>query len=235
MTWRHFLRTLVVAVLGAVALALATHARAEGGEEPSIVSPQEIESAQATASVAGPDERVAEAGKTEKTASRKGAKPAVRSAAPDEEAGAESVSGSAGSMTARLTGRVSDAARAGALKPLIVRFASENSLPYELADAVVRIESRYNARARNGGNLGLTQVNLRTAQSLGYKGDAAGLLDAETNLQYGLRYLAKAYSLAGGDTCGTILRYQFGHRTQAMTAASRAYCARVKTIIAAAE
>jgi soluble lytic murein transglycosylase-like protein len=231
MTWRHFLRTLVVAVLGAVALALATHARAEGGEGPSVVSPQEIESAQATASVAGPDESVAEAGKTEKTASRKGAKPAVRSAATDEEAGAESVSGSA----PRVTGRVSDAARAGALKPLIVRFASENSLPYELADAVVRIESRYNARARNGGNLGLSQVNLRTAQSLGYKGDAAGLLDAETNLQYGLRYLAKAYSLAGGDTCGTILRYQFGHRTQAMTAASRAYCARVKTIIAAAE
>jgi soluble lytic murein transglycosylase-like protein len=226
---------LVVAVLGGVALALATHARAEGGEGPSIVSPQEIESAQTAASAAGPDEGVAEAGKAEKTAPRKGAKQTARSAAPDAEASAESVSGSAGSMPARVTGRVSDAARASALKPLIVRFASENSLPYELADAVVRIESRYNARARNGGNLGLTQVNLRTAQSLGYKGDAAGLLDAETNLQYGLRYLAKAYSLAGGDTCGTILRYQFGHRTQAMTAASRAYCARVKTFIAAAE
>jgi soluble lytic murein transglycosylase-like protein len=127
------------------------------------------------------------------------------------------------------------AVRATGLKPLIARYASENALPYELADAVVRLESRYNARARNGVNLGLTQVNLRTAQSLGYKGDAAGLLDAETNLRYGLKYLARAYSLAGGDTCGTILRYQFGHRTQAMTAASRLYCARVKTIIAVAD
>jgi soluble lytic murein transglycosylase-like protein len=121
------------------------------------------------------------------------------------------------------------------LKPLIVRHASENGLPYELADAVVRLESRYNAGARNGPNMGLTQINVRTAQALGYQGSAAGLLDAETNLRYGLKYLAKAYKLAGGDTCGTILRYQFGHRTQTMTSASRAYCAKVKVIAAAAE
>jgi soluble lytic murein transglycosylase-like protein len=131
--------------------------------------------------------------------------------------------------------RLSDAVRASALKPLIARYASENDLPYELADAVIRIESRYNAGARNGPNMGLTQINFRTAQSLGYEGAAAGLLDAETNLRYGLKYLAKAYKLAGGDTCGTILRYQFGHRTQTMTGASRAYCAKVKVITAAAE
>jgi soluble lytic murein transglycosylase-like protein len=132
-------------------------------------------------------------------------------------------------------GTLADAARAGSLAPLIARYASENHVPFELADAVVRLESRYNVGARNGPNLGLTQVNLRTAQSLGYKGDAAGLLDAETNLQYGLKYLAQAYRLAGGDTCGTILRYQFGHRTQAMTKASRIYCSKVTTIMAAAE
>ena len=99
-----------------------------------------------------------------------------------------------------------------------------------MADAVVRLESRYNPGARNGTHMGLTQINVRTAQSLGYAGPAAGLLDAETNLRYGLKYLAKAYKLAGGDTCGTILRYQFGHRTQTMTSASRAYCAKVKVI-----
>jgi len=131
--------------------------------------------------------------------------------------------------------RPSDASRALALKPLIARYASENGLPYELADAVIRLESRYNAGARNGPNMGLTQINVRTAQSLGYKGDAAGLFDAETNLRYGLTYLATAYKLAGGDTCGTLLRYQFGHRTQTMTAAYRAYCAKVKVITAAAE
>ena len=83
--------------------------------------------------------------------------------------------------------------------------------------------------------MGLTQINVRTAQSLGYQGGAAGLLDAETNLRYGLKYLAGAYRLAGGDTCGTILRYQFGHRTQTMTGASRVYCAKVKVITASAD
>ena len=57
-------------------------------------------------------------------------------------------------------------------------------------------------RARNGPNVGLTQINAGTAQSLGYTGEASGLLDAETNLRYGLKYLAQAYKLAGGDTCG---------------------------------
>ncbi len=127
--------------------------------------------------------------------------------------------------------RVADTLKATALKPLIARYALQHNLPYGLADAVVRLESRYNAAARNGPNLGLTQVNLRTAQSLGYTGDARGLFDAETNLRYGLKYLAQAYKLAGGDMCGTILRYQFGHRTQTMTNASRVYCAKVKTIM----
>ena len=77
--------------------------------------------------------------------------------------------------------------------------------------------------------------NAGPRQGLGAYSAAAGLLDAETNLRYGLKYLAKAYKLAGGDTCGTILRYQFGHRTQTMTGASRAYCAKVKVITAAAE
>jgi soluble lytic murein transglycosylase-like protein len=117
----------------------------------------------------------------------------------------------------------------------VERYASEHDLPYALADAVIRIESRYNPIVRNGPNMGLTQINFRTAQSLGYQGNAAGLLDAETNLRFGLKYLAQAYRLAGGDTCGTILRYQFGHRTQTMTRASRIYCAKVKTLTAKAD
>jgi len=128
-----------------------------------------------------------------------------------------------------------DASRAGALKPLVAQYASENGVPYELADAVVRLESRYNSSARKGPHMGLTQINVRTAQSLGYKGDAAGLLDAETNLRYGLKYLAVAYKLAGGDICGAIMRYQFGLRTTTMNNASRAYCAKVKVLTAAAD
>ena len=128
-----------------------------------------------------------------------------------------------------------DQARAALLRALVERHASEAGIPFELADAVIRVESRYSAGARNGPNVGLTQINTRTAQSLGYQGAPAGLLDPETNLRYGLKYLARAYELAKGDTCGTILRYQAGLRTQTMTRAARSYCARVKTITASAQ
>jgi soluble lytic murein transglycosylase-like protein len=125
--------------------------------------------------------------------------------------------------------------RDGRVKSLILRHADESGVPFELADAVVRIESRYHAGARNGPHMGLTQISVHTAQSLGYEGTASGLLDPETNLRYGLKYLAQAYKLAGGDTCGTILRYQAGHRARAMTGAARTYCAKVRTILARAD
>ena len=240
MTWPHLLRTAMVAILGTIAMALASHARAEGGEEPSLVSPDQAEafakaSAPAEASdSAAPAEPVAE--KPVRASGRKTGKAA--SAAPEAEGAAETraVPGVEPAPTdVKSRPRQADAVRAVALKPLIARHAAENGLPYELADAIIRLESRYNAGARNGPNMGLTQINVRTAQSLGYQGGAAGLLDAETNLRYGLKYLAGAYRLADGDTCGTILRYQFGHRTQTMTGASRVYCAKVKVITASAD
>jgi soluble lytic murein transglycosylase-like protein len=215
MTWPHLLRTAMVAILGTIALALASHARAEGGEEPSLVSPDQAE-AFAKASAAA---EAADPAAPQEPAAESQAVPGVEPAGPSN---------------VKSRSRQADAVRAVALKPLIARHAAANGLPYELADAIIRLESRYNAGARNGPNMGLTQINVSTAQSLGYQGAAAGLLDAETNLRYGLKYLAGAYRLAGGDTCGTILRYQFGHRTQTMTGASRVYCAKVKVITAAA-
>jgi soluble lytic murein transglycosylase-like protein len=264
MTWQHFLRTLAIATLGAAALAVASQARAEGGNGGAVISPDQAEEflkAAIEAEKALAEEEAAEASeakpneKTAKGADKKAkgavaataagkpqkAEPEDSKAQEDQEAAVQPESEDQTAalpeprIESRAKTRLADAVRASALKPLIARYASENDLPYELADAVVRLESRYNAGARNGPNMGLTQINFRTAQSLGYQGAAAGLLDAETNLRYGLKYLAKAYKLAGGDTCGTILRYQFGHRTQTMTGASRAYCAKVKVITAAAE
>jgi soluble lytic murein transglycosylase-like protein len=204
MTLQHFLKTIAVAGLGFAALGIINVASAESGEGASVIPP-EVLVAKTLAAAADPDE----------TASIS-TKPLL------------------GAVERPARSRVADVLRASALKPLIVRYALQHSVPYELADAVIRIESRYNAAARNGPNLGLTQLNFRTAQSLGYTGDAAGLFDAETNLRFGLKYLAQAYKLAGGDLCGAILRYQSGHRAQTMTNASRIYCAKVKTIIAKA-
>ena len=116
---------------------------------------------------------------------------------------------------------------AESIRSLIARHAAANGVPARLADAVARHESRYNPKARNGANIGLMQISLPTARALGYDGSAAGLADPNTNLTYGVRYLAQAWRLAGGDTCRTILKYQAGHRAVTMTAAARSYCAAV--------
>lgn len=114
----------------------------------------------------------------------------------------------------------------------IAHYAGVHGVPVKLADAVVRIESRYNPRARNRSNVGLTQVSYRTAQSLGYNGSPANLYDPSNNLNYGIKYLAQAYRLAGGDTCRTIMKYQSGHRAVSMNGANRAYCGKARTIMA---
>lgn len=261
MTWQHYVRTLVVALVGAIALTLASYARAEDGiispdqaealvraqmeeqqvaaealkEEEAAIAAEAAEDAKTAKSAKGAEKRKAKEAVASAPAKAKVVAPAAAAVQEAEDSDTAEAASPAVDLPVRGRSKRADAAKASALKPLIVRYASENGLPYELADAVVRLESRYNPGARNGPNVGLTQINVRTAQALGYKGDVAGLLDAETNLRYGLRYLAAAYRLAGGDTCGTILRYQFGHRTTSMTSASRAYCAKVKVITAAAD
>jgi hypothetical protein len=115
---------------------------------------------------------------------------------------------------------------------LIAQYAARHGVPAKLADAMVRIESRYNPRARNGANVGLTQISYRTAKSLGYAGSPQGLYEPSANLNYGIKYLAQAHQLAGGDVCRTIMKYQSGHRAVSMSAANRTYCAKVRTVMA---
>jgi soluble lytic murein transglycosylase-like protein len=247
MTWQTFLRTLTITVLGLAALAATSRVHAESGDASIILPSASAQDADAAAEASEPEaaeaekpvkpSRNAESRKSRQVAVAKAdsKSDAAETAKQDDDQVEQTGAIPLNQFEMPPRSRQGDAARAAALKPLIVRYASENGLPYGLADAVVRLESRYNPGARNGPNMGLTQINFRTAQSLGYQGTAAGLLDAETNLRYGLKYLAKAYQLAGGDTCGTILRYQSGHRTTTMTSASRAYCAKVKVITADAE
>ncbi|MCM5558559.1 lytic transglycosylase domain-containing protein [Pleomorphomonas sp. JP5] len=120
-----------------------------------------------------------------------------------------------------------------ALRSRIAAHAKAAGLPAELAEAVVRHESRFNPKARGRhGEIGLMQIKPQTARGLGYSGTAAGLYDVETNLKWGMAYLAGAYKLAGGDTCGTILRYNAGHGATRMNRISRAYCSEVTTYVA---
>jgi soluble lytic murein transglycosylase-like protein len=118
------------------------------------------------------------------------------------------------------------------LRAIVARHAAAEGVPFALADAVVRVESRYNPRASNKGNYGLMQIRHQTARGVGYGGSAAGLLDADTNARYGMKYLAQAYRMSGGDTCRTIMKYQSGHMATQMSGANRAYCAKVRTYVA---
>ena len=63
--------------------------------------------------------------------------------------------------------------------------ASANSVPEALVHRVIMRESRYQPRlVGRGGTIGLMQIKLATARSLGYTGDAEGLRDPDTNLTY---------------------------------------------------
>jgi len=104
----------------------------------------------------------------------------------------------------------------GALDAMIARHAAANGLPVTLVHRVVIRESRYNPRARNGGNLGLMQIRYATARGAGYTGTAAGLLDPETNLTYAVRYLAGAYRAAGGNASRAVAYYASGYHGRGM-------------------
>ena len=122
-------------------------------------------------------------------------------------------------------------ARARELRARIEQHARENALPLALANAVIRIESNYNPRIVHAGNYGLMQIKLATARAAGFAGSAADLLDPDTNLRYGLKYLGSMYQQSQGDLCLTIMKYQSGHRALRMTASNRAYCRRVKGLV----
>jgi len=94
---------------------------------------------------------------------------------------------------------------------LISQYAIAYDVPAALVHRVVNRESTYKAHARNGIHLGLMQLNPQTARTMGYRGEDAGLLDAETNLKYGIKYLRGAYMVAKGDHDRADKLYQTGY------------------------
>lgn len=99
----------------------------------------------------------------------------------------------------------------GNLDGLIAKYASENGVPESLVRRIIKRESGGNPRVVSRGNFGLMQIKLATARSLGYGGGAAGLLDAETNMHYAVKYLAGAYRVAGGNSDRAVHYYAAGY------------------------
>jgi len=144
----------------------------------------------------------------------------------------ESAQGEVGKLQASLAPKAAAGSGSARYHALIAKYASANGVPIKLAHAVVRVESAYRANARGGaGEIGLMQLKLSTARMMGYSGSAKGLYNPETNIRYGMKYLGEAHRLAGGSTCGTILRYNAGHGAKRMNPVSSRYCKRVQRYI----
>lgn len=98
-----------------------------------------------------------------------------------------------------------------AYSALVHRHAAAHGLPPSLVHRVIMRESRYNPRAVSKGNYGIMQIRLGTARAMGYSGGAGGLLDANTNMTYAVKYLAGAYRAAGGNHDRAVRLYASGY------------------------
>lgn len=111
----------------------------------------------------------------------------------------------------RVTEHGSVGARSAELDDLMAHYADYYGVPEELVRRVAKRESTFNPRATNGAYLGLMQISLPTARGMGYRGGREGLLDAETNLKYAVRYLRGAFVVAGGNHSKADRLYQSGY------------------------
>jgi soluble lytic murein transglycosylase-like protein len=101
------------------------------------------------------------------------------------------------------------------LQALAFRMADHYEVPRALAHRVIMRESRYNPAARNGPYWGMMQIHPQTARTMGFRGEPAQLLDPETNLRYGLRYLRGAWMVSDGDMDRAVMWYARGYYYEA--------------------
>ncbi|WP_282601692.1 lytic transglycosylase domain-containing protein [Paracoccus sp. PARArs4] len=101
------------------------------------------------------------------------------------------------------------------LRQRINFWARHYGIPSSIVQRVVIRESRHQPGVRNGPYYGLMQIHPQTARTMGYRGPASGLLDADTNLRYGVKYLRGAWLVAEGDPDQTIRWYSQGYYYEA--------------------
>lgn len=101
------------------------------------------------------------------------------------------------------------------LRRQIEHYSRSYNVPVDLVQRIVLRESRHNPGARNGPYYGLMQIQLQTAKTMGYHGSAQGLLDADTNLKYGVKYLRGAWIVANGNRDRAVSWYANGYYYEA--------------------
>jgi soluble lytic murein transglycosylase-like protein len=119
-------------------------------------------------------------------------------------------------------------------RALIEREVRHTSLPADVAEAVMGVESGYNPAVIGAdGEIGLMQVMPPTARMLGFTGSMADFAAPEVNVKYGVMYLAQAWAKAGGDLCTALMKYRAGHGETRFSQLSVDYCIRARARLAA--
>jgi len=101
------------------------------------------------------------------------------------------------------------------LRALINRYSDHYGVPRSLTHRVIQRESRYRPEARNGPYFGLMQISPQTARGMGFRGTPHDLLDADTNLKYGVKYLRGAWMVADGSEERAVKWYARGYYYEA--------------------
>jgi soluble lytic murein transglycosylase-like protein len=95
---------------------------------------------------------------------------------------------------------------------MVANHAQANGVPEALVHRVIVRESKYHPNLiGRGGTIGLMQIKLATARGVGYTGSAEGLRDPDTNLMYGVKYLAGAWRAANGNHNRAVSYYAGGY------------------------
>lgn len=97
----------------------------------------------------------------------------------------------------------------------IAHWSRVYDVPEAIIHQTVRRESGYNPAARNGPYMGLMQIHPQTARTMGFRGDPGALLDPDTNLKYGVKYLRGAHLVARGNVERTHMWYRRGYYYEA--------------------
>lgn len=101
------------------------------------------------------------------------------------------------------------------IRALIRKWAATYDIPESLLHRQIQRESGYNPAARNGPYYGLMQILPQTARTMGYRGTPEGLLNPDTNLEFGAKYLRGAWLVSGGNEDKAMKWYAKGYYFEA--------------------
>lgn len=103
-------------------------------------------------------------------------------------------------------------ARRAEYEVMVALHAKANDVPEALVHRIIVRESKYQPDLiGRGGTIGMMQIKLPTARGMGFTGTAEDLRDPQTNLRWGVKYLAGAWRAAHGDADLAVRKYASGY------------------------